>query len=193
MSQLLEHTFKIINAQNYEEFENQNLLRNLINVQTDHLYDESVQQESFLVTVWTIKEINGLIAGGSTFYILIDSYHSFIGYIITSKIEEFTKQLNDTSNTFNIEQLKDLKAWIYIHQIVVEKSFLKMGIGTLLIDHVLKVYRDYSFVSDYMINPKINLSSSKLFEKKHFIKSGILNLTSYRGFKPSSWQIVTFQ
>ena len=171
----------------------QERIKALIKIQGDHFYSEKTKQSGFFVTVWTSDEVHGLIKSGSVIHLLLNENKELIAYLVISKINRFTEQLKGAEHQFDLAQIKNPEDWRYLHQIGVASNLTKRGFGTFLLHFVLKTYHQNSLVSDYMISPKINISSANLFGKNGFLKSGILHLKDYRGFRPSMWQVVIWR
>ena len=180
----------IINKDNYKETNNQILVSQIREIQNEHLYNKDKNQDSYLITFWSDSEIETMIIKGSIFY-LLHSEENLSGYFIISKINEFSDQLKTATHNFNINQLNNNKEWIYIYQFGVRSSLQNKGLISLLFKKVIESNQNKSFASDYMISPRINSGSERIFKKFNFIKNGEMHLESYRGFEPSRWQIVT--
>ncbi len=187
-----EFKIQLIDAANHQSAFNQALLRSLIGIQKEHFYDASIEQSGFFVTEWSMEEITALLLAGSVIHVAVTSNQALAAYVVISPIEEFTKQLTSAEHTFDTTQINERGDWLYLYQIGVAAKLTNRKIGTSLLGRVLKQYPNKSFFSDYMIRPRVNRSSEHLFRRLGFNECGMLDLEAYRGFEPSTWQLVKF-
>lgn len=170
---------------------NKQLMESVPFIQSENRLQSGSEKSSFLITVWTNEEVEGLLKRGSEFLFFQNEKKELIGYIVLSPVTEFLLQLDGNENTFKRDLNGQEQEWIYLYQIALHGRFQGIGVGKAMLNSVL-AQRKLNFVSDYMVHPKVNIASQRLFEALGFIHSGTLTLESYRGFDPSKWQIVTF-
>ncbi len=148
--------------------------------------------QGFVVTVWDRSEWVRLIHSGSRIFLVLRGDGIVSGYIVVSPMSEFQDLLRAGGTVIDFDaSVFKYGVWKYIYQIVIDQGLRRRGLGMALLKHIIGVFKEERFVSDYMIEPHQNKASAVLFETGGFKGIGTLKIGNYRGCSPTTWAVVT--
>lgn len=162
-------------------------------IQRSHVLQAEQQDGSrgFVITVWKEGEWLRLLQTGSRLFVLTGVDGTVQAYTLIAPASEFVQILTEGRYKLEVDfGAVAAEDWRYLYQVSVARGVQGQRLGEALVREAMARAGARRFVSDYLIEPHLNRASQKFCERLGFRPIGRLELESYRGFAPTTWQVV---
>ena len=181
-----------IGADNLNEKNSVSIIQQAIEIQKSHLLGpKSNESAGFVITVWTFDEWTELLRSGSRLIASIDELGRLESYCVVAKLCEFTKILKTGEHSLTIDLFRAHENdWRYLYQAAVSGNCRGSRKGLEIVREAISMTKAKHFVTDFMTSPSNNIASSRMLERLGFKTLGQLKIKDYRGFEPTTWQVM---
>lgn len=162
----------------------EDVIEEILSLQKQWIANRSSAQleNGFLISEFDPKELRQLLSNYGRLYYLSEENNKIDGYILMTPIKEFTDLISDPIKGVYDQKLDLISSKSqYLYQIAVRKEKFGLGIGSVLLNHVLQNSLG-PIVTDVLTIPIRNEQSLRFFKRHHFVEAGELKLAEYRDF-----------